>query len=154
MAAVAIDALFTPSAHVEFHEFEDGVPHVPGVAAVAIAAVAGDGTLAIAGLKGGRYWAIIDANPPIAVRVRGSKVTRVSEDGRRTRERPLGPEDTTEGVDPDRAPADTLVEGDAKSAEAPVVTPDVVTGPRTTANARVQPSLIDKAKAKLKGGRS
>lgn len=154
MAAVAIDALFTPSAHVEFHEFEKDVPHVPGVAAIATAAVAADGTLSIAGLKRGRYWAIIDANPPIAVQVRGSKVTRVSEDGRRTRQRPLGPEDTTAGPHPDREPADTLVEGDAKPAEAPLATPDVVTGPRTTANAMVKPSLVDRAKKAVKRGRS
>lgn len=126
-----MEGLFTPSAHVEFHEFEKDVALVPGVAAIAHAAVAGDGTLTIAGLKRGRYWAIVDANPPILVQVRGETVSRVSEDGRAPRRSRLTP------------PA------------APVATVDAgfVSGPRTTANARPKPSVIERAKAAVKRGK-
>lgn len=125
-----MEGLFTPSAHVEFHEFEKDVPLVSGVAAIASAAVAGDGTLTIAGLKRGRYWAIVDAHPPIVVQVRGETVSRVSEDGRAPRPAPVS-----------AANASTTVDA------------GFVSGPRTTANARPKPSVIERAKAAVKRGK-
>lgn len=123
-----MEGLFTPSAHVEFHEFEKDVPLVPGVAAIASAAVSGDGTLTIAGLKRGRYWAIVDAHPPVLVQVRGETVSRASEDGRAPRPAPPAPN------------ASTVYAG-------------FVSGPRTTANARPKPSVIERAKAAAKRGK-
>lgn len=152
MASVAMDALFRPSAHVKLYERTGLEPtglNLDDADAVAHGSVGQDSKLVIGGLKAGKFWAVVDGNLPIAVTAKGDNITKDTED-RRTRERPTGDGDvrSDEGelvaAQDDETPvegrdaADTLVEGDPKAQEAPVTSRDIVTGPRTSGNTRMQ----------------
>lgn len=131
--------LFRSSAHAMLYE-RDGDEPPEGEYIVATGAVGQDGTLVIEGLDDGEYWAEVDGQPPMAVRAKAGKVTRVSETSARRLARPTIDGDTMEDIPEDRERADTLVHGDPKSGEAPLASParDIVTGPRTSANTRVK----------------
>lgn len=131
--------LFPATAHVKLYERDgDDPPEDPEP--VASAAVGQDGLLEVAGLDDGEYWAVVDGQPPCAVRSKGRKITRVSETSAHRLARPAIDGDIAEEIPEDREPADTLVHGDPKSQEAPLAPParDVVTGPRTSANTRLK----------------
>lgn len=113
MSDVDLSALFEPTAHVRIYEGGS----IPGEI-VAYACVAGDGTLEVAGIEDGDYWAVVDGQTPLKVR---------ADDGRFTRA-------TDESVD-------AIAHGDPKAHEAPIATRDVVTGPRTSANARIKDAV-------------
>lgn len=152
-AAVRIEALFRPDAHVKLYERKASNP--PGVAAfdpgapVAHGSVGSDSIIEIGGLEEGAYWAVVDGQYPVAVTAKGGRVERVTED-RRTRERPTGDGDvrSAEGelvaaLDDEtpvagRDGADAVVAGDPKAHEAPATGRDIVTGPRTSGNTRIK----------------
>lgn len=115
---VDLSALFAPSAHVRIYEGGS----IPGEM-VAYACVAGDGTLEVAGVEDGDYWAIVDGQTPLKVRAEDGRFTRSSDEG-----------------------VDAIAHGDPKAHEAPIATRDVVTGPRTSANARIKGAVTGAVK--------
>lgn len=152
MASVAINAPFPASAHVKLYERDLLAPtglNLSDADAVAHGTVGQDSKVQIGGLEAGPYWAVVDGQPPVAVTAKGGRIEKATED-RRTRERPTGDGDVrgddgelVASLDDDtqvqgRDAADTIVEGDPKSQEAPVHGRDVVTGPRTSANTRIK----------------
>lgn len=149
-AAVKIEALFRPDAHVKLYKRRASNPLGAQLDDVVAHGVVGpDSRIEIGGLEAGQYWAVVDGQYPVAVTAKGGKVERVTED-RRSRERPTGDGDvrSDEGElvasQDDETPvegrdgADALVAGDPKVEESPVSSPDVVVGPRTSGNTRLQ----------------
>lgn len=109
---IDVSAQFEPSAYVRIFPFGP----VAGEMA-ARATVATDGTLQIAGLSDGDYWAVLDGQAPVAVRARGGVISR-------------------------RDAADAAVApGPAGAREAPAAGREVVTGARTSANARIKSAI-------------
>lgn len=176
-AVVKIEALFRPDSHVKLYARKASNP--PGVAlfedgeVVAHGSVGPDSRIVIGGLDAGRYWAVVDGQQPVAVIARDSGAVERETEDRRSRERPTGDGDvrSDEGelvaAQDDETPvegrdgADALVAGDPKAEEAPATGRDVVTGPRTSGNTRMQakasetpePSLTEKVKSGLKRGK-
>lgn len=152
MATIEMNALFPATAHVKLYERCAAEPFAAGGDVVAWGVVEQDSTLRLTGLDAGSYWAVVDGGYPVAVTAKESgRVSKDTED-RRTKRRPTGDGDVigddgelVASLDDDtpvqgRDAADTLVEGDPKAEEAPVrsTVHEVVTGPRTSANTRVQ----------------
>lgn len=177
-AEIEFDTKFPPGAHIPLHAVNDDehATHVPGPR---VGAVTADvyGTLRLTGLEEGTYWAVPGGLPPVLVNAKGSgrkpdeaaAAQRDAESGdstptpreivggaRESQPKP-GPHKSTmpprEKKAAKKGNAETPDDGPTgpdATAEPAKQSRQIVTGARTTATARPEPSVVERAKRAVK----